>query len=345
MQYSSSFISKACDWWLAGLSRPWAAIRANRAAKQTVLSYNADGEFYELSGQLLNRARLTGLANKTEICLLVPRELTMSRALNNQQKGISLATIAEQLLPFSATELVYVLDEDAQMVHVAVAEEMRGAQQALLSHGVNLCGLAFFAEDKSGQEHLCVTRELGSLLGDEISNERMGHAADKSKAIQARAFALALTPLILCLVASALISYWLSEQRQELSRLEKAYTELLGDESSKKAHSFLDIEELSSRLSLRRAEALSAQTLRWDLTSMARNIGESTEVSQLIISPSEIILDASAESGSELQAQLEESKLFASTEFISSISQSNNGESERFRLKLRRKSVNGQGGR
>lgn len=312
---------------------------AKRAVKRTVLSFSSDGEFYDQSGQLLDGARLSGLADNSEVCLLVPSELTMSRALNQQHKGLSPANIAEQILPFSAAELIYVLDDDEQKVHVAVAAEMHVAHQALLAHGVKLSGLAFLAEDNSGQERLCVTQELSSFLVDQASNEHNDQAENKLKPIQIRAFFLALTPLIICLIVSAVSSYWLSEQKQELSRLNAAYSELVGDQTRNQAQLFLPIEDLSSRLSLRQAEGLSAERLREDLRSMARNISESAELSQLIISPAEIILDASAKSASELQAQLDESKVFESTEFVSSISQSKDGESERFRLKLQRKSA------
>ncbi len=316
---------------------------AKRGSERIVLSFNSDGEFYDQSGQLLDGASLSGLTHSTETCLLVPDDLVMSRTISEQHKGLSLATIAEQLLPFSAAELVYVLDDDGQTIHVAVAEEMRVAHQALLSHGVSLDSLAFLARDKSGEERLCVTNEVSSLLGDQAHNERIGQAENKLKSTQIRALVIALTPLIFCLMVSALSHYWLSEQKQALSNLETAYSGLVGDQTSNNAQSFLTIDDLSSRVSLRQAEGLSADKLHEDLTSMARNISESTELSQLIVSPAEIILDASASSGSELQAQLDESKLFESTEFVSSISQNNNGESERFRLKLLRKSTKEQG--
>ncbi len=345
MQNSTSFISKACDWWLAGLSRPWSSLAAKRGSKRTVLSFNSDGEFYDQSGRLFDGASLNVLADSAEICLLVPSDLTMSRALSEQHKGLSLAAIAEQLLPFCAAELIYVWDDDGQTVHVAVADEMRVATQALLSHGVSLNSLAFLVHDESGEERLCVTYEVSVLQGEQASREHIGQDESKLKSSRIRAFSIALIPLIFCLIVSALSHYWLSKQEQELSNIETAYNELISEQTSNIAQPILTIEGLSSRLSVRQAEGLSADRLHDDLTSMARNISESTELSQLIVSPAEIIIDASASSGSELQAQLDESKLFESTEFVSSISQNNNGESERFRLKLQRKSTKEQGGR
>jgi uncharacterized protein VirK/YbjX len=80
-------------------------------------------------------------------------------------------------------------------------------------------------------------------------------------------------------------------------------------------------------------ETRDAEQIIVTLTSIAESLPEAAMVDQLILSGNELVIDASAVSATQVQANLDSSGAFEASEFITTISRSASDDRERFRLK------------
>ncbi|MBL4672964.1 MAG: hypothetical protein JKX81_11950 [Arenicella sp.] len=294
-------------WWKQGLLSPLPKAEAIRVVLTVVDNVVCDSD-----GQALSQADIDQLGKDADLYLLAAPEKVMSKRIADAQKGLPLSDIVEEVLPFDASELIVALvvaqgDEQDQL-HCLVRSELVDPLSTCKAIGLVCSGVAF---DVSEQR-------LFARLDDQllVSEPKMP-----------KYWLLALLLLIIALLSSSVyLSHSESQKNKalagQLNQLREPVSGVQVNEAAAKS--------IKPLIRAREAEQIIAV-----LTSITESLPEAAIIDQLILSGNELVIDASAVSATQVQANLDSSGAFEATEFITTISRSANDDRERFRLKAR----------
>lgn len=272
-------------------------------AKATIL--RVDGHrFSDVDGKQLDDSEIEDFKQGRDIYLLAPPEKVMSKKISDSQKGLPLATVAEEVLPFEAHELFIASDRRQENIHTIVRSALSVQRQEVEANGIPLAGIAF---DDGGAF-------VFAAQGGESPTENQKAA---------KFFVLSLLILLPLLVATfGLLSHF--EGRRQASLID----ELTRLEAQLEAGPILSVNALAKQANMRGATDILSL-----LTPLADALTEKVVLDQLIISDNELLIDASAQSATQVLANIDASGVFESSEFVTSISRSTTSKLERFRLK------------
>ena len=107
-------------WWKQGLTKPLPIAKAERV----VLRIDGDN-LCDPCGQKLSDLQLKKLRESNSVYLLAPQHKVISKRISSSQKGLPLRLIAEQVMPFDASELVLACDETKENIHAIVDQIWR----------------------------------------------------------------------------------------------------------------------------------------------------------------------------------------------------------------------------
>jgi hypothetical protein len=296
-------------WWKQGLLSPLPKAEVIRVVLTVV-----DNVVCDSAGQALNQGEIDQLGKSADLYLFVAPEKVMSRRIFDAQKGLLLSAIAEEVLPFDASELIIALDvaqgddqgDDQDQLHCIVRSELVDPLSVCKATGLVCSGVAFDVSDQRQFARLddqplvsepkipkyCLPALLLLVIGLFSSSAYLSHSeSQKSKAITGQ----------------------LSQLREQVSgeQVNGAVTK-----SIKPLIETRDVEQIITTL-----------------TSIAESLPEAAIVDQLILTGNELVIDANAVSATQVQANLDSSGAFETTEFITTISRSASDDRERFRLK------------
>ena len=288
-------------WWKQGLLNPLPKARS----VQIVLSV-LDNVLCDATGQTLTASEIDFCKKGADIYLLAPTEQVMSRRIPDAQHGLPLSDIAEEVLPFDASELIVTLSVDQTYIYSIVKSGLSDQLSVITSNDLICCGIAF------------------DVLGQFVFAQQRGDSRVSNKRAQITVFATIVLMFSGLVVSYLYVLHSEDQKRQSLSQQLKQLT-------LETAGMHLDNSQTGSVIA--QIELRGAEHLAFALTSVSGALTEATIVDQLILSGNELLLDASAESATQVQANLETSGAFKSTEFVTTISRSPGQEYERFRLK------------
>jgi hypothetical protein len=293
------------SWWKQGLLSPLPRAEAPRVVLTVV-----DNVVCDSVGQALSQSDIDQLGKDADLYLFVAAEKVMSRHIADAQKGLPLSDIAEEVLPFDASELIVALDvaqgDDQDQLHCIVRSELVDPLSVCKTSGLVCCGVAF-----------------------DVSEQRLFARLDDQPLVRApkipKYWLLALLLLAIGLFAS---SMYLSHSESQKS---KALTEQLSQLREQVSGGKVNGEATKSIKQL--IETRDAEQVIAALTAIAESLPEAAIVDQLILSGNELVIDANAVSATLVQANLDSSGAFEASEFITTISRSASDDRERFRLK------------
>ena len=307
MPLTENKISHFLAWWKQGLTKPLPI------AKAAPVVLRIDGEnLCDLSGQKLSDAQLNKFRECKGVYLLAPQHKVISKRISSSQKGLRLRLIAEQVMPFDASELVLACDHPKDNIHAIVKADLAHQLSVIAASGLEIIGVAF-----TDGEDLLFARDFnaGNEGGIDI-------AASQRRALLAWLGAIVIT-------LSAPIAGFAYMSHYEILRADKLRDQL------GQLHADLAV---SQRRSI---SAMPTQTKQRDaanvaasLKSLTNALSEQTRVGYLIFSADQLVIDASAKSATQIQANLDASDAFAASEFVTSISRSASDNAERFRLQI-----------
>ena len=288
-------------WWKQGLLNPL----PNARSVKTVLSV-LDDVLCDATGQALTASEIDYCKKGADIYLLAPTEQVMSRRISDAQHGLPLSDIAEEVLPFDASELIVTLSVDQEYIYSIVKSELSDQLSVLTSNDLICCGIAF------------------DVVGPFVFAQQRGDSRGSNKRAQITLLATIVLMFSGLVVGSLYVPHSEGQKRQGLSQQLKQLTlETAG----------MNLGNGQAGSVVAQIELRGAERVALALTSVSGALTEATIVDQLILSGNELLLDASAESATQVQANLEASGAFKSTEFVTTISRSPGQEYERFRLK------------
>jgi hypothetical protein len=288
-------------WWKQGLLNPFPKTQVTREVLSVVDNALCDSE-----GNKLSQENIDQLQTRSNLYLFVAKQKVMSRGISDAQKGLPLARVAEEVLPFNASEL-FIAQSDDEHIHFVIRSELDDQLRIFEASGLSCTGVAFdFLEDR-----LFVELDNQTLVGN---------------APIPRFLMLAVLVLLIGIVASAL--FISDAENQKEKTLEYQLTKLR-QQASVMHRDARQTSSIDALLTTRDAKQVFAA-----LRSIAELLPEKAIVDQLILSENDLLIDASAVSATQVQANLDSSKAFAASEFITTISRSSKEDRERFRLKL-----------
>lgn len=307
-------------WWGQGLVNPLPLPRRT----PTTISVES-GEVHHAFGSKLSAIEVEALKKSDRVYLLVPSSKLISKRIPESQKSLPLSRIADDALPFEISELLICFDKREENILAIVRAELAPQYAAIESLGVIIAGVAFDDEGKL----LYANEHFDNAHGE--SAHGAGNPA--SKLISGKALRLGfLMTLLLVTVFIASFAF--------LSHNESLRASELGEQAEKlKAQLGLaevqPIESFATQIEIRDASVVASY-----LKALAASLTETVSVDQLILMDNELLIDASAISATQVQANLDAFAVFDSTEFITSISRSTSEGTERFRLKVRLQEAN-----
>ncbi len=312
-------------WWGQGLVNPLPL----PSRIPTTISVES-GEVHHAFGAKLSAIEVEALKMSDEVYLLVPSSKLISKRIPESQKSLPLSRIADDALPFEISELLICFDQREENILAIVRAELALQYAAVESLGLTIAGVAFDDEGKL----LYANEHFESAHGESAHGES-AHGAGKpaGKLISGKALMLGfLMTLLLITVFIAGFAF--------LSHNESLRASELGEQAEKlKAQLGLakvqPIESFATQIEIRDASVVASY-----LTALAASLTETVSVDQLILMDNELLIDASAISATQVQANLDAFAVFDSTEFITSISRSTSEGTERFRLKVRLQEAN-----
>ncbi|MFT6406810.1 MAG: hypothetical protein ACJAQ6_000220 [Arenicella sp.] len=293
-------------WWKQGLLNPL----PKRQALETVLSV-VDKLLCDASGRALSQSEIDQIkidqCNRgAEIYLLAPTEKVMSRRISDPQKGLPLSLIAEEVLPFEASELIIALGADEKHIHAIVKSELSTQLTVFAANDVLYSGVAFDLAER--------------LVFAQQSTGPMPISRPVSKA-----WVTVIMLIVTSLAASMLfVSHSERQKRAVLSQQLKQLRLQTGG---------VIVDRRQANSLIAQIQPRGAEQVALTLTSVADALTESAIIDQLILSGNQVVIDASAENAIQVQANLDALGAFESTEFVTSISRSPSQNQERFRLK------------
>jgi len=315
MSHTDNPVLAFLAWWKQGLLSPLPKVEAIRVVVTLV-----DHVVCDSAGQALSQRDIEQLVKDTDPYLLLSPESVMSSGISAAQKGLPLPDIAEEVLPFDASELIItsaVSQADKQeQIHCIVRSELFEPLSVCKASGVICCGVAFDLPEQR--------------LFARLDNQPLARDARISKY-----WGLALLVLVIGLLAcSAYLSYSSSQQNKALSKQISQLSEHVdGGQNGRAQNSRAQINEAATNSIKQNIDTRDAEQIIAALTSIAESLPEAATVDQLILSGNELVIDASALSATQVQANLDSSGAFEASEFISTISRSASDKRERFRLK------------
>ena len=283
---------------------PLESVIGRASSERRVLMVTAESGLIDLAGRKLNESDISGFKS-ADVYLLAPSDKVLSKRITDSQKGLPLAQIAEEVLPFSASELVFASSANQENIYTIVRAEISAQKAAIEAQGLRLVGVAF-----SDGDEFVYTNQFAQepAIAKRVSKVWLASALLAS----------------LIIVAGVAFLFHLETQKQNQLREELAQLQQQLDASPSN----------STGLAATQVEMRDAAEVASTLKSLANSLTESTELDQLILTSDELVLDASSNSATQVQANLDQSAEFGSSEFVTSISRSANDASERFRLKL-----------
>ena len=317
MAHTQFTIARFLSWWQTGLAAPFAQ------AQSTLIVRVIGGVVCDSNGLDLNdspRVKKASLMKSNRVALLVPPESALTKAVTESQKGLPLNAVVAEALPFKLDELICSFDHAQENIICVLKTDLSESQKTLDACGFDDVATAFTTGCGEDEDYLILKNY------DQV---------ESLKSVIARPWFLALSAVI-CLpliVSSFGFSYLSKSEGARHTQLNASITAL----SSQLPDGQFDSELLSS-VTLRDAESVVSL-----LKSLASQLSASTVIGQLILSEGELLIDASAASASELLSNMEQSSVFESTGFVSSISRntainstvlnSEQSRQERFRIK------------
>ncbi|MFT5610080.1 MAG: hypothetical protein ACI9LU_000572 [Polaribacter sp.] len=317
MAQTQSTISRFLSWWQTGLAAPFAQ------AQSTLVVRVIDGVVCDLNGLDFNDStsvQKTGLMKSNRAALLVPPESVLTKAVTESQKGLPLNAVVAEALPFELDELICSFDHAQENIICVLKADLSEPQKALDAHGFDDVGTAFAIGSGAGESYLILENN------DEFE-------CQKSVIPQPWFLALSAVICLLLIVSSLGFIYLSKSEGVRHAQLNASITTLRSQLPDGQFDSVL----LSS-MTVRDAESVASL-----LESLASQLSASTVIDQLILSEGELLIDASAASASELLSNMEQSSVYESSGFVSSISRntainstvlnSEQSRQERFRIK------------
>lgn len=315
MSHTDNPVLAFLAWWKRGLLSPLPKVEAIRVAVTLI-----DDVVCDTAGQALSQSDIEQLVKDADAYLMLSPENVMSRGISDAQKGLPLSDIAEEVLPFDASELIITsalsqADKQEQL-HCVVRSELFDPLSVCKASGVICCGVAFDLPEQR--------------LFARLDDQPLARAPRISKY-----WGVALVLLVLGLLASsAYLSQSASQQNKALrEQLSQLGQRLEGGQGAGAQVSSAQLKQAAINSIKQNVDTRDAEQIIAALRSIAESLPEAAVVDQLIISGNELVIDASALSATQVQANLDASGAFEASEFISSISRSASNERERFRLK------------
>jgi len=313
MPSTNTTIRRFFSWWMQGLMSPLenlapkvvSRIASKAKYAPTILSSNG-ANLVDLRGVVMRESDISKLKNFDGVYLLAPESKVMSRHISDAQRGLPLSRIAEEVLPFDASELFFASDSKEEHLYTIVRSELSSQIDTIEAHGLSILGVAF---NNSAEPVFFNFPEEISLVSRSRSIKLWSSSA-----------------LLFSLLPIAAIIF--------LSHLEEKKQSVLNDELAQLRQQLARTPSMIDGSLEAQLEIRDAANIRSTLTSVAQALTESAQLDQLILTIDELVLDASASSASQVQANLDGSGAFESSEFVTSISRNNNDALERFRLKL-----------
>lgn len=292
-------------WWKQGLLSPLPKADVIRVVLTVV-----DGVVCDSAGQALNQGEIDQLGKSADLYLFVAPEKVMSRRIFDEQKGLPLSAIAEEVLPFNASELIVALDvaqgDDQDQLHCIVRSELVEPLSICKVSGLVCSGVAF-----------------------DVSEQRLFARLDDQPLVsEAKIPKYSLLALLLLVIGLLISSAYLSHSESQKSKALTGQLSQLREQVSGEQVNGAVTKSIKQAIQTREAEQIITT-----LTAIAESLPEAAIVDQLILSGNELVIDANAVSATQVQANLDSSGAFEASEFITTISRSANDDRERFRLK------------
>ncbi len=292
-------------WWKQGLLSPLPKAEVVRVVLTVV-----DNVVCDSAGQTLNQGEIDQLGKSADLYLFVAPEKVMSRRIFDAQKGLSLSAIAEEVLPFDASELIVALDvaqgDDQDQLHCIVRSELVEPLSICKVSGLVCSGVAF-----------------------DVSEQRLFARLDDQPLVsEAKIPKYSLLALLLLVIGLLISTAYLSRSESQKSKALASQLSQLREQVHGAQADGVTTKSIKQLIETRDAEQIIAT-----LTAIAESLPEAAIVDQLILSDNELVIDANAVSATQVQANLDSSGAFEASEFISTISRSASDDRERFRLK------------
>lgn len=292
-------------WWKQGLLSPLPKADVIRVVLTVV-----DGVVCDSAGQALNQGEIDQLGKSADLYLFVAPEKVMSRRIFDEQKGLPLSAIAEEVLPFNASELIVALDvaqgDDQDQLHCIVRSELVEPLSICKVSGLVCSGVAF-----------------------DVSEQRLFARLDDQPLVsEAKIPKYSLLALLLLVIGLLISSAYVSHSESQKSKALTGQLSQLREQVSGEQVNGAVTKSIKQAIQTREAEQIITT-----LTAIAESLPEAAIVDQLILSGNELVIDANAVSATQVQANLDSSGAFEASEFITTISRSANDDRERFRLK------------
>ena len=352
----SEGFAQALDWWLHGLAIPW----KRYSADPTIITFsgadaNVDDaqDFSQVSelklgprGTLavksLEAHRLEKLArgaSAESVYLYVQSDKVIVTKIDQAQRNLHALDIALESLPFARDEIFATQNDTQDKLYCVLKKDVDQ-----LMKGIG----AWRDENGNGlSAHFSGISFLGDrtwlYIDTHLPENSAAGVAYKRPAGRGWLFGLGVT-LVVFMTVVLIATQYAQNQRVEI----QAQLRLLEPQPSEEPRpsqepqffsasnspssstlSNVDVYEALERSSSRSAE----RTLKV-LNALLASLGPDVEVSQLILSSDELVIDASAESATRLQLALSNSAEFSGLEFVAGISTDAASNKERFRLKL-----------
>ncbi len=294
-------------WWKQGLANPLPTLTA---PAMTVLVDNH--VLCDSSGRALSATDIERCQKADGVHLIAPSQRVISKRVSDSQRGLPLSLIAQEVLPFDVSELFLACDEGQANIKAIVRSDLVAEQGVLKENGLNMVGVAF----KDG-DVLCFSNNRPD---DQFTVDGARTASQRVSMIwPVLLVSLMLVPLVT-------FSYWSYKEARNVSALNKELSELQAR--------LIPSQAQPASSPLKQVELRDGDSVASVLASFTWSLGANAAVSQLILSDTQLLVDASADSATGVQAGLDASGAFESSEFVTSISRSAGDDIERFRIKV-----------
>ena len=316
------------DWWFTGLAIPW----ARRSSAPIVITIDSEKEGSSISeltlnpqGAIdcvgLNTLQLEKLARNSSdegIYLFVPSDKVIVTKIDQAQRNLHPLDIALESLPFARDEIVATVSADQQQLYCVLKRDINPLMESAkvwedaTGNGIGLgfAGIAFVG----ASTWLCIDTQTPMNSGSKKPKQRLlvGFFA----------------ALVFVLGTMLVATYYAQNQRRVL-QAEMSALPFLSSEGFDGVPAMASLQHALERPGSRSAERTIAL-----LNVLLDALGPDVEISQLIFSANELLIDASADSATRLQLALASSGEFSGLEFVAGISTDAASDKERFRLKL-----------
>ena len=309
MLKTKNTITRFLLWWKRALISPISGLVSSSNSRSTVLSL-IDDQIADLSGNIVNSDQLSRYKGDREIYALAPQDKVIVKRISESQASLPIAQVVGEVLPFDISELAFSISDCT--LYAVTMPDMLGSLQRMYEQGLSIKGVAFNRVDSAEM-----------VFSDEFDKNPYIQKQTSSLINQRAWSALVVIVAILPIVSFHYLSN--SEARNQLT---------LKQELSQLQSKVVEDQSIPVELLADNAIEDSASHVIQTLESVADSMTKSSDITQLILTRDELIMDASADSATQFRANLDNSGAFESSDFVTSISSSVDGEIERFRLTL-----------